>query len=192
MSLDWDQLIDERNEWVAKNFPSYEGEIPGRDSILGCFEELGELAHAHLKEKQGIRGTKEEHVAAGKDAIGDLIVYLLGVMEAAGCKPNPQYLPPEYRRPQDHEQALLRLGLSVGRLGGPASPRPTIDRIVYYARAYCTLRYWDFDDIVQATWDHVKNRDWNAHREAGAPARDPAMDDPGTKTGRFSVSGPNE
>jgi len=38
---------------------------------MGLVEEVGELAHAHLKNEQGIRGTPEEHVQAKVDAIGE-------------------------------------------------------------------------------------------------------------------------
>jgi len=44
-------------------------------SLLGLIEELGELAHSHLKEQQGIR-TSEDHVAKAKDAIGDIVIFL--------------------------------------------------------------------------------------------------------------------
>jgi NTP pyrophosphatase (non-canonical NTP hydrolase) len=46
------------------------------DPLLGLIEEVGELSHAHLKMKQGIRGTKEEHQEAKEDAVGDILIYL--------------------------------------------------------------------------------------------------------------------
>lgn len=58
--------------WTAHNFPNKQPEDP----LLGVVEEVGELAHAHLKMKQGIRGTPEEHHAAKVDAIGDIMIYL--------------------------------------------------------------------------------------------------------------------
>jgi NTP pyrophosphatase (non-canonical NTP hydrolase) len=48
--------------------------------LLGSVEELGELAHAHLKGEQGIRLTPEEVVEKKKDAIGDVLVYLAHYM----------------------------------------------------------------------------------------------------------------
>lgn len=51
---------------------------------MGMAEELGELAHAHLKELQGIRGTAAEHEAAARDAIGDLLVYAMSYANARG------------------------------------------------------------------------------------------------------------
>jgi hypothetical protein len=38
--IDWDKLIEERNVWVARNFPNARTPL---DSFLGCIEELGEL-----------------------------------------------------------------------------------------------------------------------------------------------------
>lgn len=64
-------LQGEVQVWVKKNF----GDEPAHRALLGAFEELGELSHAHLKMEQGIR-TTEDHVAAAKDAIGDTIIYL--------------------------------------------------------------------------------------------------------------------
>jgi NTP pyrophosphatase (non-canonical NTP hydrolase) len=51
---------------------------------LGVVEEVGELAHANLKEKQGIRGTTEEHIEAEKDAVGDILIYLTGYCSYRG------------------------------------------------------------------------------------------------------------
>ena len=62
-------------DWVAHNFPS-----DGHDSyqsLLGVTEEVGELAHAHLKGEQCIRGTAAEHEAAARDAVGDVTIYLI-------------------------------------------------------------------------------------------------------------------
>ena len=66
------QLQEEVSAWSKRNFPQEHLHHP----LLGVGEEAGELFHAHLKEEQGIRGTKEEHVEAAKDAIGDILIYL--------------------------------------------------------------------------------------------------------------------
>ena len=44
---------------------------------------MGELAHAHLKEEQGIR-TGENHIALAKDSIGDIIIFLADYCSARG------------------------------------------------------------------------------------------------------------
>ncbi len=57
---------------------------PSHTLLLGVMEEVGELSHAHLKTEQGIRGTKEEHDAKKRDAIGDILVFLAGYCEQEG------------------------------------------------------------------------------------------------------------
>lgn len=65
-------------DWDKKNF----GGQPSYRSLLGATEEIGELAHAHLKEEQGIRESNYEEDA--KDAIGDTIIYLTNYCNARG------------------------------------------------------------------------------------------------------------
>ncbi len=66
------QLQQEVEVWSRRNFPNNKPHHP----LLGLTEEVGELSHAHLKMDQGIRGTKEEHIEAKKDAVGDIAIYL--------------------------------------------------------------------------------------------------------------------
>jgi len=73
-------LQDDLRPWVLRNF----GERPTWQPLLGAVEELGELAHAHLKETQGIRGTAAEHEEAAKDAVADTIIYLADYCNARG------------------------------------------------------------------------------------------------------------
>lgn len=56
---------------------------PPHQPLLGVVEELGELAHSHLKEEQGIR-MDEDHVAKAKDAIGDITLFLASYCSARG------------------------------------------------------------------------------------------------------------
>lgn len=67
-------------EWARKNFPD---ERP-RDVFLGVVEEVGEWAHCVLKSHQGIRGTVAQHEAAERDAIGDVLQYMLHYCELRG------------------------------------------------------------------------------------------------------------
>jgi hypothetical protein len=65
--------------WRARNFPNTHNErhlTYAMDPLIGVLEELGELSHAHLKMRQGIRGDSERHIVAAKDAVGDIVVYL--------------------------------------------------------------------------------------------------------------------
>jgi NTP pyrophosphatase (non-canonical NTP hydrolase) len=65
------KLQCEHFEWAKHNF----GEQRPWQPLLGIMEELGELAHAHLKQSQDIRNN-EDHQRAAKDAIGDIIIFL--------------------------------------------------------------------------------------------------------------------
>lgn len=65
-------LQQEVEDWTGTNFPQAEA----TDILLGVVEEVGEMAHAHLKKKQEIRGDGRLHQMEIIDAIGDVIVYL--------------------------------------------------------------------------------------------------------------------
>lgn len=80
MDLTFRQLQQEQAPWAKHNFPNN----LNYHQLLGLVEEVGELAHAHLKMDQNIRGTKEEHMAEAKDAIGDIIVFLSGYCNLMG------------------------------------------------------------------------------------------------------------
>lgn len=60
-------------EWINNNFPNK----PAWQPLLGMVEEIGELSHSFLKQEQGIRGTFNEHEEKMKDAIGDIIIFLI-------------------------------------------------------------------------------------------------------------------
>jgi len=66
--------------WQHHNFPSSTYEEP----FKGMVEEIGELSHALLKMKQGIRGTTQEHEAAIQDAIGDLCIFTMDFCNKRG------------------------------------------------------------------------------------------------------------
>ena len=42
------------------------------------------MAHAHLKQEQGTRGTAEQHAAAAKDAVADTVIFLSDYCTARG------------------------------------------------------------------------------------------------------------
>ena len=101
-----DEIQKEQAVWSARNFPGAEDYYP----LLGAVEELGELAHAHLKGIQGIRGSAEDHAKAARDAVGDVVIYLLD---------------------------------------------------------YCSRRGWSMSEILDATWRHVRQRDWRSDSARG-------------------------
>lgn len=165
--MDWETLIAQRNEWVRHNFPDAPKHQPAHGTF-GVMEEIGELAHAHLKEAQQIR-MNEDHVAKAQDAIGDTMIYLMGVMNHGNVIPAPNYRPAlKNLLVTTPEEALLRIGQSLGSLcvaavSGHKSLQNSVNRVVYYCRRYCELREWDFEGIVWDTWNGVKQRDWIAN-----------------------------
>ena len=72
MDMTFRRLQEEQGEWAMRNF----GARPSHQPLLGAVEELGELAHAHLKSEQGIRGAQEHHAESKRDAVADIIVFL--------------------------------------------------------------------------------------------------------------------
>jgi NTP pyrophosphatase (non-canonical NTP hydrolase) len=74
------EIQAEHAVWAQRNF----GTRPAHQPLLGAVEEIGELAHAHLKAEQGIRGTEEEHRAAKKDAVADVIIFLMDYCNIEG------------------------------------------------------------------------------------------------------------
>jgi NTP pyrophosphatase (non-canonical NTP hydrolase) len=59
-------------EWSRKNF----GDQDPVNPLLGIGEEVGELMHAVLKRRQGIRGDWSVHEANALDALGDIFIYM--------------------------------------------------------------------------------------------------------------------
>jgi NTP pyrophosphatase (non-canonical NTP hydrolase) len=74
------QIQSELKVWEAEHFPNNQSYHP----LLGALEELGELAHAHLKADQGIRGTPEDHALAARDAVADVVIYLMNYCNHRG------------------------------------------------------------------------------------------------------------
>ena len=82
MEIKLNELQKEIGEWRESNF----GPIHDRTAIqqaLGAGEELGEFYHAVLKKDQGIRND-QDHDAAAKDAIGDVVLFLMNYCNCEG------------------------------------------------------------------------------------------------------------
>lgn len=67
------KLQSEHAVWQRRNFPNAER----WECLVGLQEEIGELAHSFLKKHQGIR-MEEDHDERMRDAIGDIVIYLIG------------------------------------------------------------------------------------------------------------------
>lgn len=77
------EIQTEQVEWLKHNFPEFNCQ-KAYWALLGVVEEVGELSHSQLKSEQGIRGTQEELAEKGKDAVGDIIIFLLAYCSAKG------------------------------------------------------------------------------------------------------------
>lgn len=81
--FDLDVFEEEHREWANKNF-GYDRDW--RDPLMGLVEEVGELHHALLKQKQGIRGSHEKHELDAMDAVGDIVIYLQDLCNIRGWR----------------------------------------------------------------------------------------------------------
>jgi hypothetical protein len=164
--MNWHELVAERKEWVDKNFPPdvYE------HSLLGMIEEMGEFTHHYLKMEQDIRGSREEHLDEMKDAIGDITIYMWGVMYHKDIYPRTGYRAamaggiPEDITPRD---LIFRLNYQIALLPHLVS-RGKIEYICGLL-SMLTDFWWGggYEQIVQETWNQVKQRDWTVNKQDG-------------------------
>jgi hypothetical protein len=185
----WQSYQARRNKWVAHNFPNDNPKDEALASLMGIIEEVGELAHAHLKQRQNIRGNPAKHVADAKDAVGDATVYLWGVTAATKATFDKYF----WECVSSHK-ARHRKDLTVGSdtdasilgIGGAAnsvkmlveafcrgdtawSSEYVTSKLVAELWVYCEQRGWDYNDIVEKTWNHVEPRDWIRWPKSGYP-----------------------
>src|SRR5947207_10726561 len=71
------EIQQEMIPWVEHNF----GQRGDWQAVMGAAEEVGELCHHVLKRHQNIR-TNEDHDEEEKDAVGDIVVYLMDFCNA--------------------------------------------------------------------------------------------------------------
>jgi len=81
MDITFRQVQANHRRWLEYNFGT---KVESYRPLLGIVEEVGELAHAHLKEVDGIRGTPEELQMKAKDAVGDIVLFLCGYCTTRG------------------------------------------------------------------------------------------------------------
>jgi NTP pyrophosphatase (non-canonical NTP hydrolase) len=79
------QWQSEHRTWLDKNFPNQQL----HDPLLGIVEEVGELAHAHLKASQQIREyarafDEAKFLHAATDALGDIFIYMMSYCNSNG------------------------------------------------------------------------------------------------------------
>lgn len=86
LSLNLRELQEKHCDWSDENF----GDVTGHfdrgvlHCALGAAEEIGELCHGVLKAEQGIRGSVDDHRDGVRDAIGDIVLYLIDLCGKLG------------------------------------------------------------------------------------------------------------
>lgn len=154
----WKDLVDQRDSWIEHNFPR---QTP-TDTILGVIEEYGELTHSYLKMKQEIRGTPEQHTEDMKDAIGDLTVYLLGVMSYADVLPT-NIIP--FMHFVDPDEIIFTMSRPISMISYFKFQHPVkspVEDLLALMKEFCRHFEWDYEAIVEDTWHGVSQRDWIA------------------------------
>lgn len=172
--IDLTRHILEVGIWSRRNFP---GKTP-LDPAEGIVEEIGELAHARLKRRQGIRGTSAEHDAAEQDAIADAAVFLCDFASQVGVS-QVEIAIEEYRG-KPHDVPAFADVVHGGSNLFSVIDEPEVDdwgdRIVELAadlETYAYARGWDFMEILDRTWNEVSKRDWILYPGSGRPPEAP-------------------
>ncbi len=49
-----------------------------------------------------------------------------------------------------------------------ADAKDAVADCIIYLTDYCARRGWNLDEILQETWNQVKQRDWNKNRQDGS------------------------
>lgn len=159
----------EVGEWALRNFPKATVHQP----LIGVAEECGELCHAHLKAEQGIRGTLEEHLAAKKDAIGDMMIFLMHYCVLAGI----DWIEVECAQsgPLLNTPSPLNCISCVGLLAQGEDIQVyrkhkvvNVALVVNAIDGYCRGEGIEFLAAVRATWQSVRQRDWQANKKDGS------------------------
>lgn len=166
------ELMTEHREWSLRNF----GPHTAVDPLEGLIEELGELAHARVKGRQGIRGTPADFIEKEKDAIGDIVVFLADYTTCRGMTPKHDWTlqtPQEPSRPgpPTAQRAMLGLARGVGELAGAEMDNMddqwALNEILDWLVHYCNAREFDLKSIVTETWATVSKRDWTKNKLNG-------------------------
>ncbi len=153
-------------DWQLYNFGDQDNELV----LMGICEEAGELQHSYLKLEQGIRGTTAEHEAGIRDAVGDIMIYLLNYMSGLGEKiqvfvPREDVEKPE--NPKVIRQSVLSVFRMVGRVADDPKSMSRIGHLITALIYLCALKGWDLETVTRETWAQVGRRDWRQFPDTG-------------------------
>lgn len=152
------EIAKEAFEWSQRNF----GKPSVLDNILGMIEEVGELSHAVLKERQKIRHT--DYVAAKKDAIADLTIYTLNYLSALKVDTIPH--PISIENIHVYIPSVNTCEWIVSKLNKHIpfdDSRKEIHsafNVLALCSMFCEVEGWDYLEVVNSVWNEVSKRDW--------------------------------
>ncbi len=173
----------EQKVWAERNFPNPSYSL---SALEGLIEETGEIAHARLKARQGIRGTPEQHLADEQDAVADAMVFLLDLANRHGWRIEVGEISlvingrAHWRGDLEFnsDTFFLELCYRVGLLASSVNPEYELSgfgpetyacQIAHALILYSQLRGWNFLEIFERTWSEVSARDWIRYPETGKP-----------------------
>jgi NTP pyrophosphatase (non-canonical NTP hydrolase) len=158
----------EQRAWSERNF----GTHPSWHPLLGMQEEAGELAHAYLKRAQGIRGTKEQHDAAIKDAIGDIMIYLMDFCSCLGVQLVDEWFERATLFDSMSHRPLIAIQANVGVFSrnwllGLTDQTVVLQAFIARLQEFCSSESIDLKAVVNETWETVSKRDWKKNATDG-------------------------
>ena len=159
------QIQKELEVWTNYNFGQQDSSSP----IMGMIEELGELTHTTLKQIQGIR--KKDYLEAKKDAVADLVIYLLNYFNSKQVDISKVGNFLYYYKESNEYEHIINIQQCVSKIaffndtksGKYNVPIGNSKRLLSRLYSYCKLNKFDLLDIVNQTWEQVKLRDWRKY-----------------------------
>jgi len=160
-------------KWATYNFP----DTKPWQSLLGIIEETGELAHAHLKQSQNIRGPVEKHVKDAQYAIGDIMIFMFNAASNNDIKITDVILPQKLTDGFEQHDFIFHLVGNVNVLCQHPENDQHYVHIIFWLYQYCLVRKWDFENIINSTWEEVQKRDWKTDAQNGGMNNDGVVED---------------
>lgn len=166
--MNYNELAAENKAWALKNFGDKSN---AENSYFGMVEELGELAHIILKERQGIREgrlPKEQRKALKADAIADCAIYLLN-WYGFGLETRPKRAPLQLLNLNEiakdwTEFDLMELAMKCMK------DLPCYDNhcwLLTVLDEFANMYDINFEQNLLETWNRVKSRDFTLYPENG-------------------------
>lgn len=187
---EFESLQEQIWAWQLTNF----GVSPISHPLLGMCEEAGELVHAVLKMSQGIRGSESDHADAIKDALGDILIYLIDFFrrcQLGFVHPLCEFFlyPPSFQTHtmQDLEALALHVYLAVANLCTAAEKvfyvdQPLLKSYHIEVKECTAIVLQDVQGVAGVlgfpayhcltdTWEKVvSKRDWKVNPQSGQVA----------------------